>query len=151
MATHSSILAWESPWTEEPGGLQSMGQQRVVHNLATEHACRNLQPMDGLIPSHPMHTSCRIWFGSGSLGSLLSRKSSKNWVRIQFGQKMAFFLKSKMAKSFISFLNMCQFSSVQFSHSLMSDSLQPHGLQHTRPPCPSPTPRVYSNSYPLCW
>ena len=56
-----------------------------------------------------------------------------------------------MAKSFISFLNMCQFSSVQFSHSLMSDSLQPHGLQHTRPPCPSPTPRVYSNSYPLCW
>ena len=29
MATHSSILAWESPWTEEPGGLQSMGSQRV--------------------------------------------------------------------------------------------------------------------------
>ena len=39
--------------------------------------------------------------------------------------------------------------SVQFSHSVMSDSLQPHGLQHTRPPCPSPTPRVYSNSSPL--
>ena len=35
------------------------------------------------------------------------------------------------------------------SHSLVSDSLRPHGLQHTRPPCPSPTPRVYSNSYPL--
>ena len=31
----------------------------------------------------------------------------------------------------------------------MSDSLQPHGLHHTRPPCPSPTPRVYSNSCPL--
>ena len=40
-------------------------------------------------------------------------------------------------------------SSVQFSHSVMSDSLQPHGLQHTRPPCPSPTPRVYPNSCPL--
>ena len=39
--------------------------------------------------------------------------------------------------------------SVQFSHSLMSDSLQPHGLQHTRPPCPSPPPRVYSDSCPL--
>ena len=39
-----------------------------------------------------------------------------------------------------------QFSSVQFSHSVMSDSLQPHGLQHARPPCLSPTPRVYSNS-----
>ena len=32
MATHSSILAWEIPWTEEPGGLQSMGSQRVRHN-----------------------------------------------------------------------------------------------------------------------
>ena len=37
------------------------------------------------------------------------------------------------------------FSSVQFSHSVMFNSLRPHGLQHTRPPCPSPTPGVYSN------
>ena len=36
MATHSSILAWEIPWTEEPGGLQSMGLQRVRHDLATK-------------------------------------------------------------------------------------------------------------------
>ena len=35
MATHSSILAWEIPRTEEPGGLQSMGSQRVRHNLVT--------------------------------------------------------------------------------------------------------------------
>ena len=39
MATYSSILAWESPWTEEPGGLQSMGSQRVGHILVAEHAC----------------------------------------------------------------------------------------------------------------
>ena len=32
MATHSSVLAWEIPWMEEPGGLQSMGWQRVVHH-----------------------------------------------------------------------------------------------------------------------
>jgi len=32
MATHSSILAWRIPWTEEPGGLQSMGSQRIRHN-----------------------------------------------------------------------------------------------------------------------
>ena len=38
---------------------------------------------------------------------------------------------------------------VQFSHSVMSNSLQPHGLQHARPLCPSPTPSVYSNSCPL--
>ena len=36
-ATHSSILAWEIPWTE-PGGLQSVGSQTVRHNAATEHA-----------------------------------------------------------------------------------------------------------------
>ena len=40
-------------------------------------------------------------------------------------------------------------SSVQFSCSVVSNSLWPHGLQHARPPCPSPTPRVYSNSCPL--
>ena len=36
MAIHSSILAWEIPWTEEPGGLQSMGSQKGGHNLATQ-------------------------------------------------------------------------------------------------------------------
>ena len=35
MATHSSILAWRIPWTEEPGGLQSMGSQRVGHDRRT--------------------------------------------------------------------------------------------------------------------
>ena len=40
-------------------------------------------------------------------------------------------------------------SSVQFSRLVVSDSLRPHGLQHARPPCTSPTPRVYSNSCPL--
>ena len=39
--------------------------------------------------------------------------------------------------------------SVQFSCSAVSNSLRPHGLQHTRPPCPSPAPRVYSDSCPL--
>ena len=37
MASHSSILAWEIPRTEEPGGLQSLGSHRVGHNLVTEH------------------------------------------------------------------------------------------------------------------
>ena len=40
-------------------------------------------------------------------------------------------------------------TSVWFSHSVVPDSFQPHGLQHSRPPCPSPTPRLYSNSCPL--
>ena len=44
-----------------------------------------------------------------------------------------------------------QVSSVQFSRSVVSNSLWPHGLQHTRPPCSSPTPGVYSNPCPLSW
>ena len=43
---------------------------------------------------------------------------------------------------------MSQFSSVQFSRSVVSDSLRPCELQHARPPCPSPTPRVYPNPCP---
>ena len=36
IVTHSSVLAWKIPWTEEPGGLQAMGSQRVRHDLATK-------------------------------------------------------------------------------------------------------------------
>ena len=43
------------------------------------------------------------------------------------------------------------FSSVQFTCSVLSDSLRPHESQHARPPCPSPTPGVYPNSCPLSW
>ena len=43
------------------------------------------------------------------------------------------------------------FLSVQFSRSVVYDSLQPHGLQHARLPCPSATPRAYSNSCPSHW
>ena len=48
-------------------------------------------------------------------------------------------------------INGPSFSSVQFSCSVVSDSLRPHGPQHARPPCPSPTPWVYPNSCPLSW
>ena len=48
-----------------------------------------------------------------------------------------------------SYSNIYKFSSVQFSHSVVSNSLRPHEPQHTRPPCPSPTPRVHPNSCPL--
>jgi len=46
---------------------------------------------------------------------------------------------------------LCSFISFQFSCSVVSDSLQPHEPQHTRPPCPSPTPWVHPNPCPLSW
>jgi len=85
MASHPSILSWEIPWKEEPGGLQFMGSQRVRHDLAT---------------------------------------------------------KQQLIRIFTS----VQFSSVQ---SLSRVQLfETHESQHTRPPCPSPTPGVHSNSCP---
>ena len=47
MATHSSILAWGIPWTEEPGGLQSEGLQRVRHDCVTHHCQSLTQPPGG--------------------------------------------------------------------------------------------------------
>ena len=42
MAMYSTILAWKTPWTEEPGGLGSIGLQRVEHNLVAEHIAQHI-------------------------------------------------------------------------------------------------------------
>ena len=57
-----------------------------------------------------------------------------------------FFL--KIAQGFMKILS---YIILQFSHSVVSDSLRPHGLQHTRPPCPSPTLGVHPNPCPSSW
>ena len=66
MATHCSVLAWKIPWMEEPGGLQSMGLQRVGHNLSdlaftaavaakSHQPCPTLcDPIDGSPPDSPV-------------------------------------------------------------------------------------------------
>ena len=80
-----------------------------------------------------------------ALKSLLMRvkgESEKAGLKLNF-QKMKI-----MASSLITSWPV---SSVEFSHSVMSNSLHPHGLQHARPPCSSPTPRIYPNSCPLSW
>ena len=71
-----------------------------------------------------------------------------NFLFINFYFIPLWFEKMHDSFSILKLLN-CFMASVQFSRSVVSDSLRPHGLQHARPPCPSPTPRVYSNSCPL--
>ena len=72
MATHSSILAWKIPWTEEPGGLQSMGSRRVEHDRATKlslstfmHWRRKWQPTPVFLPGESQGrrslVGCRLW------------------------------------------------------------------------------------------
>ena len=72
----------------------------------------------------------------GTLKSLLQHRSSKASIL----RRSAFFTVQILYD---------QFSSVQFSRSVVPDSLRPHESQHARPPCPSPTPGVHSNSRPL--
>ena len=107
MATHSSILAWRIPPTEEPCGLQPMESQRDRHD----------------------------------------------WVTREILCFVHWYISSCYTHSCVQHMKGCWqvFSSVQFSHSFVSDSLWAHGLRHTRPPCPSPTPRGYSNSRPSNW
>ena len=72
MAQHSSTLAWKIPWTEEPGGLQSMGSQRVRHDWATSlslftfmHWRRKGQPTPVFLPGESQGrgslVGCRLW------------------------------------------------------------------------------------------
>ena len=63
----------------------------------------------------------------------------KKWIQMQKPSSLSPYSKLHVTKS------------VQFSCSVMSDSLRPHGLQHSRLPCPSPTPGVCSNSCPSSW
>ena len=69
MATHSSILAWETPWTEKPGGLQSMGSQRAGHDLGTEQQRRQ----QILYFSLPLA-------GVSRLASLHVRERTQGWI-----------------------------------------------------------------------
>ena len=72
MPTHSSTLAWKIPWTEEPGGLQSMGSRRVGHNWVTSlslftfmHWRRKWQPTPAFLPGESQGwwslVGCRLW------------------------------------------------------------------------------------------
>ena len=87
------------------------------------------------------HTSDIIWYLSFSVW--LSMTVSRPILVAANDSILFFFITEEYSTA-------CDiFSSVHFSHSVVSDSLWPHGLQHARLPCPSPTPGVYSNSCPL--
>ena len=139
MATHSSILAWGIPWTEEPGGLESTGSQRVGHEGAT-----SLSLHIHTIPTVYMHT-CYMHTHIYT-HSLYTHTSIYTYVYIH--------------TRYIHILNIHTFIYAHtyiYTHILyvcycsvmhLCPILWPHGLQHSRPLCPSWAPRVYSNSRP---
>ena len=81
MATHSSILAWRLPWTEEPGGLQSTGLQRVRHNWVTKYSSLFYKQMES--PSFSLKdiwTSGPVWALNKNICSDPTLKSFENWI-----------------------------------------------------------------------
>ena len=119
MATHSSVLAWTIPGTREPGGLPSMGLHRVGHDWSNAAAAAAREQELGT-------AQAKVWRSAIKLLKLRSRENGG----VQVGRAL-------------------QYSqSVQFSRSVVSDSLRPPESQHARPPCPSPTPGVHSGSRP---
>ena len=135
-ATHSSALAWKIPGMGEPGGLLSMGSHRVGHDwsdLAAAAAARWLNEFSDLLETGEcLEKRTRIHHLKIHTCSLFSQTGEYNNDRMWM-------------------FPLYEFSSVQFSHSVMSESLRSHEPQHARPPCPSSTAGVYPNSCPLCW
>ena len=138
MATHSSILAWRIPGTEEPSGLPSMGLHRVGHDwsdLAAAAAGLD-ETLDHL---WSLRRSSQQYFSTSHYCiecTLQIRDSNSSFCNVVSG---SISLCHPQEKGF----------SVQFSYSVISDSLWPQRLQHARLPCPSPTPEACSNSCPL--
>ena len=96
MATHSSILAWRIPWTEEPGGLQSTGSQRFGHDWATSLSRGEVRPTSkSLIMSHlvPHHWSKHITGANpksgGSRWILSTAKSQERIILSHWLQRIA--------------------------------------------------------------
>ena len=87
MATHFSILAWRIPWTDVPGGLQSMGLQRVGHNWATWHTCIQGQALPVLLHSEVKCLTYTVWYIVGVWR--LSAGWMNAWVVVE---KSCFFL-----------------------------------------------------------
>ena len=134
---------------EEPGRLQSMGSLAVGHDWETSlslftfmHWRRKWQPTPVFLPGESQGqgslVGCRTW---------LKRLSSSSIVNLLC---VVHFRCTAKLFSFIYFMYIYSVK-LLFSHPVMSDSLQPHGLQHAKPPCPSLPPKVCPSSCSLLW
>ena len=137
MATHSSILAWRIPWTEEPGGLQSIGLQRVGHDWTTKH--QHIQVSIHNSPTQYINV-CNIFI------ILTENVNSSICVNNYYSCNHQYIKKCLIWKSISPLKNKisdCTFygwktggSISSCECSVMTDSLQPHRLEHSRLLCP---------------
>ena len=145
MATHSNILVWRSPWTEEPGGFQSIGLKRVGHNwsdLAWKHAVSTYVPwMFNRLSNSHIDTHTHTHRGYLLLQSLLIVKSVQNcqitlWAP-QEQEPCAPLL------FFFGLTNIIQYLSVQLSLSILG------GLDPDSPRIPKPMGAKVPQLFPI--
>ena len=156
LSTHTQMdpfsLVAQSCVTLWPRGLQ---HTRLPCPSPTPRACSNSHPSSWWC--HPTISFSVVPFSS----CLQSIPASGSFLMSQFFASGGQSIRASSSASVLSMniqdwfplglTGLISFSSVQFSHSVVSDSLQPHELQHARPPCPSPTPGACSNSCPSSW
>ena len=112
-------------------------------------------PVDGSLPASPvpgiLEARTLEWVAISFSSAWKWKVKVKSLSRVQLLESIITEIKNSLQGFSSTFrqtkgsvnMKISQFSSVQFSHSVVSDSLRPHELQHARPPCPSPIPRVY--------
>ena len=147
MATHSSVLAWRIPETGEPGGLPSMGSHQVGHDWSDLAAAaafnkdiyricekKNTNHQNSTTPPKFNYNTCKELNGY-----FTKEETCKAQYMKRFSTSLAIWeiqIKIKIPMGY--YYTLIQFSLVAQS----CPTLRPHGLQHTRPPCPSPTPEI---------
>ena len=164
METHSSVLAWRIPGTGEPGRPPSMGSHRVGHDwsdLAAAAAVVSYNPLYFCVVCCDFSILISNFVGLILLPFFLDESGwwfvyfiylikEPAFSFVDFGYGLLCFFYIYFCSNFYDFFPSTnpQFGSVQFRLSVLSDSLWPHESQHARPPCPSPTPGVHSDSRP---
>ena len=145
MATHSRILAWKMPWTEEPGGIQSMGLKRIGHDWATKLA---RLWYSGYLEEELLWDWVVSWVNSPDPSSPVRCRFCflPEWTAVKqclfiFGFWVDIFLGIKAKRTCYSCCSV----------TMSCPTRWPHGLQHARLLCPPLSPGVCSNSYPLSW
>ena len=142
-------------WTGKPGVLQSMGLQKIGHNWATElNSLRYV--LFSWVERRSSAYTCQF-FQIKTLMDVFIGKINQGWNHLwshwtMSSHSLCLTMQCSIFKTMAtektdlayelllsSWLRWSRFSSVQFSHSVVSDSLRPRGLQHARLPCPSPT------------
>ena len=135
MASGFQLDSADGKSQEETGGTEKRGVQECIYQISLWEVTLVLPC--ALTEGHQATCSNQLCLIPGSIEHffLLSETRSRDSLA--------------SVSSCISIMQpLCQFSSVQFSRSVVSESLQPHESQHARPPCLSQTPRVHSNSRP---